>query len=190
HGGALGPVAPGAALDRLDRLAVIDDWRVAWGLGAGLADLLVDDEERHAPDVLRRVGQWQADPRRTIAAQYAFLYLARNVRSQAWPGLLQLADRRPELRAVLVGCWVRVLNSGAMEPGVAAALGGWAELAESQAEVRVSFVRLLAAVAATSPRSRAIVLRQAATWVWPDTQLPLPETAAAVTQALKVRTDG
>ncbi|MET0414911.1 MAG: hypothetical protein ABW022_02675 [Actinoplanes sp.] len=190
QGLALGPVAAEESLDRLDRLAVVDDWRVAWGIGAGLADLLVDDSERHAPDVLRRVAQWQADPRRTIAAQYAFLYLARNVRSQAWPGLLLLADRLPALRPVLIACWVRVLNSGAMEPAVAAALNGWAELAESYGEVRLSFVRLLKAVAATGPRSRAIVLRHAATWVWPDTQFPLPETAAAVTEALTVRTDG
>ncbi len=203
RGLALGPVNLPAALDKLDRLALIDDWRVAWGIGMSVADLLVEDEDRYGPELLRRIALWQADPRRTISAQYIFQHVAANVLtyvdigkggdreiSQIWPGLLYLADRMPELRSMLMTCWIRVLNSGAMEPGVAAALNGWADWAESFDEVRTAFVRMLTAIAATSPRTRAIVLRHAERWVWPDTLFPLPDTAAAVMEALKARTDG
>ena len=203
RGLALGPVSLPAALDRLDRLALVDDWRVAWGIGAGFADLLVEDEDRYGPELLRRIAGWQADPRRRIAGQYVFQHVTTYVLtyvevgkgssrevSQIWPGLLHLAARMPELRSLLIACWVRVLNSGAMEEQAAAALNNWADWAESFDEVRTAFVRMLTAVAATGPRTRAIVLRHAASWVWPDSLFPLPDTAAAVTEALEARTDG
>jgi hypothetical protein len=203
RGLALGPVNLAGALDKLDRLALVDDWRVAWGIGASFADLLVEDEDRYGPELLNRITEWQADPRRRIAGQYVFQHVTSYVLtyvdlgkgssrevSQIWPGLLYLADRLPELRSLLVTCWVRVLNSGAMEPQAAAALNNWADWAESFDEVRTAFVRMLTAVAATSPRTRAIVLRHAESWVWPDSLFPLPDTAAAVTEALEARTDG
>ena len=40
-----------------------------------------------------------------------------------WPELLLLADRRRDLRPMLVGAWARVLNSGAMPARVITALG-------------------------------------------------------------------
>jgi hypothetical protein len=203
RGLALGPVNLPGALQMLDRLVMVDDWRVAWAIGNSLADLLVEDEDKYGPELLRRIAQWQVDPRRTISGQYIFQFVANNVLtyvdhgkgtsrevSQIWPGLLSLADRQPELRQVLIACWIRVLNSGAMEPAVAAALNNWADWAESFDEVRTAFVRMLTALAATSPRTRAIVLRHAESWVWPDTLFPLPDTAAAVMEALKARTDG
>jgi hypothetical protein len=106
-----------------------------------------------------------------------------------WPELLLLADRRRELRPLLVAAWARVLNSRALQHRVGTALDNWAGLAESYSEVRTAFVRLMAATAATSPRTRAILLRHVFRWQAPDEVFPNPETAAAVETALKARND-
>jgi len=106
-----------------------------------------------------------------------------------WPALLLLADRRRELRPLLVKAWARVLNSGTMPTRLITALDSWAGLAESYPEVRVAFVRLMVATAAISPRTRAIVLRHAVRWNAPDEVFPMPETAVAVETALNARND-
>ncbi|MGK5683266.1 hypothetical protein [Actinoplanes sp. URMC 104] len=202
RGLALAPVDLQGALDRLDRMAMIDTWEVAWGIGASFADLIAEDEDRYGPELLRRMARWQTDSRRMLAGQAVFQHVAQHLlayvdvgkgtgreNSQIWPGLLYLADSRPVLRPTLIACWAKVLNSGVMASGAAGALNLWADYAESFDEVRTALVRLLSAVATTSPRTRAIVLRHAASWDWPDTPFPLPETAAAVMKALKVRTE-
>jgi hypothetical protein len=203
RGLALGPPNASKALEFLDMLALVNDRRVASAIADSLADLLVDDEDGHGPQVLRQVVTWQDDRRRTLTGQYVFHQLAASVitnvdmtKSDAarldwhvWPELLLLADRRRELRPLLVGAWARVLNSGTMPARVITALDNWAGLAESYPEVRVAFVRLMVATAATSPRTRAIVLRHATRWDAPDEVFPMPETATAVETALNARND-
>ena len=203
RGLALGPLNVTTALQFLDMLALVNDWRVASAIADSLADLLVDDEEKHGPDVLRQVVIWQDDRRRTLTGQYVFHQLAGSVITNVdmtkndatrpdwhvWPALLLLADRRRELRPSLVRAWARVLNSGTMPDRVINAVDNWAGLAESYPEVRIAFVRLMVATAATSPRTRAIILRHAARWDAPDEVFPNPETTAAVETALKARND-
>jgi hypothetical protein len=82
-----------------------------------------------------------------------------------------------------------VLNSDAMPDRVGSALDNWAGLAESYPLVRTAFVRLMAAIAATSPRTRTIILRHAFRWRAPEQVFPNPETAAAVETALTARND-
>jgi hypothetical protein len=106
-----------------------------------------------------------------------------------WPALLYMADRRRDLRPPLIGIWSRVLNSGQMQDRVEQALDNWASYAESYEEVRTAFVRLMSATAATSPRTRTIILRHAARWHAPDEVFPMPDTADAVEKALKARID-
>ncbi|HEY7273999.1 MAG TPA: hypothetical protein VH502_14800 [Actinoplanes sp.] len=202
RGLALGPLNAPNALEFLGLLALVNDRRVASAVADSLADLLVDDEDKHGPDVLRHVVAWQEDRRRTLAGQFVFVQLAGVITNvdmtksdatrpdwHVWPELLLLADRRRELRPLLVAAWARVLNSGAVQHGVATALDNWAGLAESYSEVRTAFVRLMAATAATSPRTRAILLRHAFRWRAPEEVFPNPETAAAVETALKARND-
>ncbi|NMO50894.1 hypothetical protein HH310_06760 [Actinoplanes sp. TBRC 11911] len=202
RGHALAPIFLEPALIKLDALATVNDWRVAWGIGNSVADLLVEDDDRYGPVLLERIAQWQGDPRRTLCAQFVFQHVAQHVQwyvdvgkngeqeTEIWPGLLFLADRRPELRPMLVTCWVRLLNSSVMEPYASGALNDWADWADSYPDVLTAFIRLLKAVAATSPRTRAIVMRHAESWNWPDALFRLPDTTAAVTQALKARTEG
>jgi hypothetical protein len=203
RGLALGPLDVPSALQMLGYLALVDDYRVTLAVADSLADLLVDDEEKHGPEVLRHVVAWQKDRRRTLAGQYVFHELARRVMTRVdmtepdathpdwhtWPELLLLADRRRELRPLLVSAWVRVLNSDAMPGRASKALDSWADMAESYPLVRTAFVRLMAATAATGPRTRAIILRHAFRWRAPDAVFPDPETAAAVETALRARND-
>ena len=204
RGLALGPIDPPGALKMLGFLALVNDWRVALAIATSLADLLVDNVDTHGPEVLRHVVAWQEDRRRTLAGQYVFHELARRVITRVdmtepdatrpdwhvWPGLLLLADRQRELRPLLVKAWVRVLNSDAMPGRASQALDDWAGLAESYQQVRTAFVRLMAATAATGPRTRAIILRHAFRWRAPDEVFPNLETAAAVETALTAaRTD-
>jgi hypothetical protein len=203
RGLALGPLGLSGALQMLGFLALVNDWRVARAIAESLADLLVDDEDKHGPDVLRHVVAWQDDRRRTLAGQYIFSELADGVIARVdmtepdatrpewhvWPGLLLLADRRRELRPLLVKAWARVLNSDAIPGKASDALDNWAGLAESYPHVRTAFVRLMAATAATSARTQSIILRHAYRWHAPDEVFPNPETAAAVETALTARND-
>jgi hypothetical protein len=203
RGLALGPLDPSGALQMLGFLALVNDWRVARAIAESLADLLVDDEDKHGPEVLRHVRAWQDDRRRALAGQYVFSELAERVIARVdmtepdatrpewhvWPGLLLLADRRRELRPLLVEAWKRVLNSDAMPGKVSDALDNWAGLAESYPNVRTAFVRLMAATAATSARTQSIILRHAYRWHAPDEVFPNSETAAAVETALTARND-
>jgi hypothetical protein len=130
---------------------------------------------------------------------WAFHQLAQSLRTEVetkpdalplvWPSLLLLADQRRELRPLLIAIWDRVLNTGQFAYRVAAAVDNWASWAESYEEVRIAFARLLSAVAATSPRTRALVLRHVARWTEAENLFPLRETADAVKQALNARTD-
>jgi hypothetical protein len=196
---AFGPLDVNPVLDKLDRLAILDDYRIASAIGDALADLLVQDETVNAPVVFRRIEAWLHDRRRDRVGQWAFHQLAQSLRTEVetkpdalplvWPSLLLLADQRRELRPLLIAIWDRVLNTGQFTYRVAAAVDNWASWAESYEEVRIAFARLLSAVAATSPRTRALVLRHVARWTEAENLFPLRETADAVKQALNARTD-
>ena len=203
RGLALGPADPTRALDWLERLALVNDRRVASAIGDSLADLIVADEDAHGPAVLRRVVRWQDDRRRTLTGEFVFHQLADSLVTNvdmtkqdastpdwhAWPGLLYLADHHRDIRPLLIAAWVRVLNSGLLADRVRQAVDNWAGYAESYPEVRTAFVRLMSATAAHGPRTRTILLRHAARWRAPDEVFPSHETAEAVERALKARTD-
>ncbi|PPA57287.1 hypothetical protein [Micromonospora chalcea] len=208
HGVSLGPLNTRAALAALDRLAVIDDFRVANGIGDSLADVLLQDEEHNAPLVLSRISSWLNDRRRNVAGQYVFLWLAKSLRAEAgageltgaeagdrpgaagpdqsnyWPTLLLLADRHPQLRVVLVDMWQAVLNAGTFSNLTEQALTGWAAMAEADHWVGTAFIRMLTDVAARSDRTRQLIRRLAANWRAVDNLQPHPRTAYAVEAAL------
>jgi hypothetical protein len=200
---AFGPLAIDPVLEKMDRLAILDDHRIATAVANSLADLMAQNEDENAPVVLRRVAGWLDDRWRNRVAQWVFHELARSLRADVdrktpdsakpswvtWPALLLLADRRPELRPVLVGMWGKVLNTGQFPGRVADAMDDWGSWAESYEEVRIAFVRLLTATAALSPRTRTIVLRHAARWHAVDELFPLTLTAHAVESALNARND-
>ncbi|MFI2714183.1 hypothetical protein ACH495_29085 [Micromonospora sp. NPDC018662] len=197
HGVSLGPLDTHAALTALDRLASIDDFRIANGIGDSLADVLLQDEERNAPLVLSRISSWLNDRRRNVAGQYVFLWLAKSLRAEAeagtvdgphpsnsWPTLLLLADQHPQLRGALVNMWQAVLNAGTFSNLTEQALIGWAAMAETDHRVRTAFARMLTDVAARSDRTRQLVRRLAAGWRAVDNLQPHPRTAYAVEAAL------
>ena len=195
HAVALGPLDVDPVLEKLDRLAILDDHRIAWSIADSLADLIVQDEDVNAPLVLHRIADWLGDRRRNRVAQWAFHLLAQSLRTDVetkayaqwmvWPGLLLLADQRSELRPLLIGIWDRVLNTGTFPDRVEATIDNWASWAESYSEVRTAFARLLTAIAGTSPRTRALVLRHVARWTEPENLFPMRATADAVKHSLR-----
>ncbi|MGC4807038.1 collagen-like triple helix repeat-containing protein [Micromonospora sp. DT233] len=197
YGVSLGPFDAGRALAALDRLAMIDDVRIANGIGDSLADLLLQDQERNAPLVLSHITAWLNDRRRNVAGQYVFLRLADSLTAEvevagapagggphrpsvSWPTLLMLADQHPRLRVVLVGMWQQVMNAGTFTNLTERVLASWAGLAEADQGVRLAFGRMLADVATRSDRSRQLVKRVVAGWRATDNLRPQPLTAYAV----------
>jgi hypothetical protein len=200
---AFGPLGLGPVLDKLDRLAILDDHRIATAIGDSMGDMIAQDIDVNAPVVLRHLAGWFEDRWRNRTAQWVFHELANALRSDinhphldsarpsyvTWPTLLMLADQRPELRPLLIGMWGRVFNTGEFPGRVADAVDNWASWAESYDDVRTAFVRLLSATAALSPRTRTLVLRQTARWLHVEELFPLPLTAHAVENALNARND-
>ncbi|WP_433686990.1 hypothetical protein ACQP0I_25300 [Micromonospora carbonacea] len=197
HGVSLGPLDAGRALAALDRLAVLDDFRIANGIGDSLADLLLQDQERNAPLVLDRIGSWLNDRRRNVAGQYVFLRLADSLKAEVdaaggppaggphrpptpWPTLLMLADQQEPLRGALVGMWQRVMNAGTFTNLTERVLADWAAMAEADPNVRVAFSRMLADVARRSGRTHQLVRHVVAGWRAVDNLQPQPLTAYAV----------
>jgi hypothetical protein len=200
---AFGPLDIGPVLDKLDRLAILDDYRIATAIGDSMGDLIAQDVEVNAPIVLRHLAGWFEDRWRNRTAQWVFHELANALRSDidhpyldsarpsyvTWPTLLMLADQRPELRPLLIGMWGRLFNTGEFAGRVADAMDNWASWAESYDDVRTAFVRMLAAAAGLSPRTRTLVLRHTARWLHVEELFPLPLTAHAVENALNARND-
>jgi hypothetical protein len=200
---AFGPLGIAPVLEKLDRLAILDDHRIATAIGDSMGDLIAQDVAVNAPIVLRHLAGWFEDRRRNRTAQWVFHELANALRTDidhpaldsarpsyvTWPTLLLLADQRPELRPLLIGMWGRLFNSGEFAGRIADAMDNWASWAESYDEVRTAFARLLSATAALSPRTRTLVLRQTARWLHVEELFPLPLTAHAVENALNARND-
>jgi hypothetical protein len=201
YGISLGPADVPQALTALDRLATIDHFHIATSIGDSLADLIMQDELRNPPLVLDKVSTWQNDRRRALVGELVFLQLARSLttectvtgapgrpdRTMTWPTLLMLADSNPDLRRGLMSMWRHVLNSGSFVRAVEIALASWADLAEVDADVRISLSRMLAATAAQSDRTRVLVKRHVAGWRAVDNLQPKPKTAYAVEAALDSR---
>jgi hypothetical protein len=198
-----GPRDIDPVVEKLDRLAILDDYRIATAIGDSLADLMVQNIDTNAPIVLGHLAGWFEDRRRNRTAQWVFHEFANALRTDVdypdtdagrpsyvtWPTLLLLADQRPELRPLLIGMLGRVLNTGQFTDRVNDAMDNWASWAESYDDVLLAFVRLLTAVAALSPRTRTLVLRHAARWMHVEELFPLPVTARAVENALNARND-
>jgi hypothetical protein len=198
-----GPNGIEAVLEKLDRLAILDDYRIATAIGDSLGDLMAQDVDTRAPIVLGHLAGWFEDRRRNRTAQWVFHEMANALRTDidypktdaarpsyvTWPSLLLFADQRPELRPLLIGMLGRVLNTGEFPGRVNDAMDNWASWAESYDDVLLAFVRLLTAVAALSPRTRTLVLRHTARWLHVEELFPLPVTAHAVEKALNARND-
>jgi hypothetical protein len=198
-----GPLGLDPVLDKLDRLAILDDHRIATAIGDSMGDLMAQDMEVNAPIILRHLAGWFDDRWRNRTAQWVFHELANSLRTDidhphldsarpsyvTWPTLLMLADQRPELRPLMISMWGRLFNTGEFGGRVADAMDNWASWAESYDDVRTAFVRLLSAAAALSPRTRTLILRHCARWQHVEELFPLPLTARAVENALNARND-
>ena len=190
YGVSLGRTDPGAAVDALERLAAIDDIRIAASIGDSFADLLADDADRLAPVVLGALLRWLGDRKREAAGQLVFLILADALVTELadgpapWPTLLFLADRRPDLRTRLVLLWRHVLNAALLHDEAEKVMAVWAGLAEADQALRDAFVGMVRATAAGHERTRRILERCARQWRSPDNLRATPRTADAVAAAL------
>lgn len=201
HGVSLGPLDLHAALGALERLAILNDVRIANGIGDSLTDLLLQDEENNAVQVLSRVSSWLHDRRRMITAQWVFLMLANTLPVDieapslpdgppvSWPMLLVLADQRDDLRSALIAMWYRVLNGGVFARSAERTLAKWAGMAEAHEEVRASLAGLLVATADCGERTEKHLRRLVAGWRDVDNLQPQPQTAYAIEAALDARKD-
>jgi len=68
-----GPNGIDPVIEKMDRLAILDDHRIATAIGDSLADLMAQDMDTNAPIVLRHVAGWFEDRRRNRTAQWVFL---------------------------------------------------------------------------------------------------------------------
>jgi DNA-binding MarR family transcriptional regulator len=187
YGVGVGSLDPPAVIDRLGRLALIDDFVVALAIGDALADLILQDPPRMAPLVCDTLLAWYEDDRRTRPAQLAFLILADSMVTwetgpdgalgHRWPSLLHLAHAVSALHYPLLSLWRRAIAESVLYGQAHDVLSGWAALAEHDTEQMDVFLRLLrATVQFPEPdeRVRDIVLGLAGKWVDPEILLPLP----------------
>jgi hypothetical protein len=185
------------AIDRLGRLATIDDYNIAVAIGDALADLIANDPERMAPRVCRALVDWFDDKTRTRAAQLAFLVLASSLvtwerpdgsgLAVPWPTLLRLAEPVAELRDPLAVLWHRLYTNSVLFNQANAVLTGWAGHAEADPEQLAALVRLIRAVLRQPESDHRIhrnLSRLATDWVAPLNLNPLPRCRQAVVNLL------
>jgi hypothetical protein len=105
--------------------------------------------------------------------------------------ILLLADQNKHgARRHVVGMWQQVLRSGVLGDRTAAVLAQWADLAEADERVRLSFARMLAAVPpsiAWGDPTEAQVRYHLGEWRAPDSLRPKTLTSYAVEAALRDR---
>jgi hypothetical protein len=199
HGLARGPWDRGTTLEILGRLATVDNIHVAVAVGQALVDLIVADREQSLSEIYPAVLAWLDDHKRAPTSHVAFIVMAANILTYVdgadgapptvWPTLLDFATQHAHLREPLVRLWHRVLDESASVQGATAkeaeeVLTGWASRAEIDDDILDAFCRMVRAVAAHGPRTRATVLRMARHWVDPYELAPLHKAASAVTAAI------
>ena len=201
YGVGVGRLDAVTAIDRLGRLATVDDYPVAVGIGDALADLILQDPVRVAPLACEALLSWFADGTRRRPAQLAFLILADSLVTWEatdaeadevrWPTLLHLARTVDCLRGPLFALWRRVINESVLHEQAHSVLTGWAGLAESDAvqlDVLTRLIRAIVTLPEPDGRVQRIVLRIVDAWVQPENLVPLPRAHdAVVTQFVKQR---
>lgn len=193
YGAGVGSLGPAATIDRLGRLATIDEFTVALAVGDALADLILQDPAETAPMACTALLAWFTDGRRTRPAQLAFLILADSMVTWTpaedgrpgtrWPTLLHLAQSVETLRGPLFALWQRAVAESILHEQAHAVLSGWAGLAEhdeKQLDVLLRLLRATVGLPVPDDRIRQILIRLAARWVEPETLIPLPRAHQAV----------
>jgi len=195
YGHALGKPDPDLALRSLNGLAAMHhDPRIRAAVGLGLAGLLAED-----PTLTRRIMGlllgWLTDRERRATGELAFLILASTLiedpeldgsrpRVEAWPALLSLADRDPQLRGGLATLWRLVLNGSEYAKHAIECLADWAHDLEPDPRGCVLLGQLARAASDGHKRTYELFLRLAALWTSPRNLDPTPRTAQAVRRAL------
>ena len=197
HGVCLGRLDPRSAVDALERLLASGDQeiakeidiRVARAIGDSLADLLWNGEPELAEYVLAALDRAIDDRQRTASAQLAFLIVANGLNARrsddtvardSWPYLLCIAQQNKELREPLASLWRRVVKGAQFHPQAESVLTGWARSAESDAELRDLFLRLLRSMARGDRRCAQILESYAGRWTAAENIRPLPIVASAL----------
>jgi hypothetical protein len=178
------------ALDALDRLATVDDIRVAVAIGDALTDLVDDSTDGFACQVLERLAGHLDDNDMSATIELAFLILADGLLASvpadgqahevSWPFLLRLAAKEAQARAALVRLWRHVINGARFVDEAAQVMTEWAAVTEADPQLQEAFLRLVRAVTATDDRSRGIFARYAAVWSSASNFKPLPKASTAV----------
>jgi hypothetical protein len=192
-----------AAIRALDGLAGTEDISVQVSVGFAISDLIEDglpdtgSTEDFALLALQTMLRWTADGRRVATAQLAYIIGAIALESSVeedvpdggtarvtWPTFLLLVRDRAEHRAVIVQLWHRAMNEPGYHEDAEHVLTQWAEIAQAHLGVRDPFIRMLRAVAAIDPRTRAILLRCVRNWQYGYTTNPLTDVATAALQVI------
>ncbi|AVT38468.1 hypothetical protein [Plantactinospora sp. BB1] len=193
HGTRLGRTDTTRSVRALERLAMVTDLQVQFGICRGFAALLAEEPEQYLPLFYGVVERCLADPKRTDTAQLMFLFVAADLLSDVtgadgaktrWPTLLLLATRHGHLRRPLIESWARTLAGSRYSSVAEHVLRIWASYAESDAAIRKAFTRLVRAVAESDPWAGAVVTRQARRWDDEDALIPMPNVAQAVNAVL------
>src|SRR5262249_17793076 len=103
---------------------------------------------------------------------------------------LSLADRDPQLRGGLAVLWRQVLNGADYAENATGVLERWARMLDPDDRGTAVLGRLARAIGDGHPRTRQLLLRQAAMWTSTRNLDPTPRAAEAVRVALATRKDG
>ena len=195
HAVSLGRPDPLAAVEALDRLAMVRDIRVWVAIGDGLAELILKDSVRVMPTVFDSLLRWLDDRDRATTAQVAFLIVATGLVTDVgepdgeiatWPTLLHLAGANAELRQHLFELWRRVLNETLLFVDEAEqVMTAWAGFAEADDVLLEVFARFVRATVGKDKRTRETLLRYAEKWRAEDNLQPLPKASEAVRSVLQ-----
>ncbi len=194
YGVAYGPIDPAEAFRQLDRLAEVDDIRVATAIGDSVADLLEAGSDEFAGSVLSRLAESIYEPARSATVQLVFLIIAdglvdlaedaEGANPASWPSLLRMTTRLAGIRSAIVSLWRYVLNEALFHEEAEQVMTRWARAAEGDAAVREAFLRLARAIARGDQRSLLILERYCATWASTGNLSPLPVVSAALQTVL------
>jgi hypothetical protein len=195
YGYSYGIQQPDVAMDALDRLAAMDKWQVALGVGEALANLLLEHDTAIATDIFLALLRWLDDREKMPTAEIAFLVMANYLaveddleavrpRLDFWPGLLDLADREPSLRGALALLWQRVLSSSRFSRVAMDTLENWAGDAEFDPRGARALASLALAASEGQERTRLLFLRATDQWTEHTNLKPKWKAAAAVRSVL------
>ena len=193
YGVGVGGLDRDAAVERLGRLATVDELQVAIAIGDALADLILQAPREAAPVACRALLSWVTDRQRRRSAQLAFLIVADTIitwqerddggEATRWPTLLHLASSEDSIRGPLFLLWRRVINEAVLSEETHGVLSFWAGLAENDPPQLDALTRLIREVG-TRPepdrRIQTIVLGLAKDWIKPENLMPLPRAHDAV----------